>query len=394
MNIIFLTWLLPYPPNSGASIYTWERLKQLKKHNCNIYLFSINRDPSANYKELYKVCKEVNVFNIASKKKRWAAGVLKFYRPYFVYINYYKEMYESIRKLINNSNIDLIIIDIPEMLINCPLDNKIPKIITQHNCENELLFSISRSSKNLIKKAVYWAEGIKLKKFEEKYYNKNVFDGYVFISQDNMEEFMSKYSVKNCICIPPGYDIKEEFFYKKNSKTIIFTGMMNYEANVQAVVWFANNIFPQIRKQIPDVKFLIIGKNPTHQVKQLGNIPGITVVGPVQDMKHYLRMASLYVIPLQSGDGVKIKLFEALGNYNIVITTSKGVEGTDFKNGQHLIISDDEVDFANQCINVLVNYDKYSHLAKNAAEFIKSNYSWDSIGSKYIKYIRNTAELA
>ena len=209
------------------------------------------------------------------------------------------------------------------------------------------------------------------------------------IKQDKLffENNYSNYNI-NTILIPPGIDNIKENYEQIKGHNIIFTGKMDYEPNVQAMEWFCNEVFPDIQKGIDDVKLYIVGKNPTDYIKSLSS-DSIIVTGKVDSVEEYLKLANIVVIPLLSGGGVKIKLIEALQFKNIVVTTSKGVEGTKFRHNEELLVSDDSNEFAQYCIDILNNPEKYEHHIKKSVECLESNYLWGSIGNQYEQYILN-----
>ena len=226
-----------------------------------------------------------------------------------------------------------------------------------------------------------------MKKFEEKYYKENLINGYTFISEDDEFFFKDMYGEKKVCLIPPGINSIENNYKKLNGYNIVFTGKMDYEPNIQAIKWFYENIFPKIKKDIPEVKFYIVGKNPTTYIKNIAS-EDVIVTGEVESVTEYLNLANIVVIPLLSGGGVKIKLMEALQNNNIVISTSKGVEGTKFENKRDLFVTDNSQEFSNYCIEILKNPNEYKFLIDNAIEKINKNYLWESIGQKYEEYLK------
>lgn len=394
LNIIFISPELPYPTNSGGRIYTWERLKQLSKKKNNIYLYALTeKDEFVDLDILSQVCTEVNVYD---REKSYVKAILNISKPYSVISRFSKKMFYDIKNKIEQLNIDLIIIDMPEMLMNCPFNNNISKVITQHNIEYELFRSIYKNSKSYFRRIIYYFEYIKMKKFEEKFYNSDAIHGCTFISNKELRRFTNKFHNLKAICITQGYDINNIYNLKiinKNVKNnIIFTGKMDYEPNIQAVNWFCKDILPLIKNKINDVKFYIVGKNPTNQVKSLEN-NSVIVTGKVENMKEYFNKTNLSVIPLKSGGGVKIKLFEALGNGKIVVSTSKGIEGTNFKNNEHVLIRNRANEFAKACISALNYPENYCKMINDSLNLIKDNYSWDAIGERYNKFLNDLKQL-
>jgi glycosyltransferase involved in cell wall biosynthesis len=89
------------------------------------------------------------------------------------------------------------------------------------------------------------------------------------------------------------------------------------------------------------------------------------------------------ILPLLSGGGVKVKLLEAMGYGKIIISTAKGIEGTDFENNKHILLAENAKDFAELCIKVLENNQSYQYIADNGYKEIVDNYSWSAIMDKF-----------
>lgn len=389
MNILFITGEIPYPENSGARIYTWQRIKQLSKYN-DINLMSLVDDENIDYEEIGKYCNMVKVFK---RNKDYKYIFKNFYKPYTMISRYNKEMYEEIVE--NVKKFDLVIIDNIHMICNIPLSFKTKILITQHNIEWKLFGSIAKGSNNIIKKFIYNIESFKLKKYEKYLYQTGFINASTFISTEDEKFFQKEIKLANVDVIPNGCNLeilnentKREIIKKNKSFNIVFTGKMNYEPNVQAVQWFMDNIFENIVKKVPNTKFFIVGKDPVSQIKAF-NSERVIVTGEVESVKPYLEFADLVVIPLQSGGGVKIKLLEALSSSNIVVTTDKGNEGTNFEHNKHLLVTNKPEEFTNYCVDVLKNRKKFEFLVENSLINISKNYNWNDIGYRYNEFIKN-----
>jgi glycosyltransferase involved in cell wall biosynthesis len=103
--------------------------------------------------------------------------------------------------------------------------------------------------------------------------------------------------------------------FEANGKSIVFTGAMDYPPNIEAVSWFAENVFPPLKRRIPDVKFLIVGTRPSAEVKKLGELEGIIVTGRVDSTAAYMAHADVAVAPIRIARGVQNKVLEAKDVY-------------------------------------------------------------------------------
>src|SRR5262249_12060523 len=122
---------------------------------------------------------------------------------------------------------------------------------------------------------------------------------------------------------------------------MVFTGAMDYYANVEAVEWFVTEVLPQIRKQEPRAEFFIVGSNPTARVKRLAARPGVTVTGFVEDVRPHLLGATACVVPLRIARGVQNKLLEAMACGNAVVATTQAAASLRVKSGEELLVADD-----------------------------------------------------
>lgn len=176
---------------------------------------------------------------------------------------------------------------------------------------------------------------------------------------------------------PLGKDIGIE-----HRKTITFVGGFSHAPNVDGVKWFVKDIFPLILKSIPDVTLNIIGSNPTQEILSLKS-KNIRVVGYVSDeeLENYYSHTRVIIAPLRFGAGVKGKVIESIAYGIPVITTSIGIEG--IQNGEEVIVvSDDELGFAQNVINISNNDTKWLEIRKK-----QINYAKELLGTEYAKKI-------
>jgi glycosyltransferase involved in cell wall biosynthesis len=175
----------------------------------------------------------------------------------------------------------------------------------------------------------------------------------------------------------PGEDFSWPF-YKTTGPKIIFTGIMDYFANEDGVLWFCRKIFPVIKKEFPDAEFYIVGNRPTDTVWNLSEVDGVTVTGYVPDIRAYYWMADLCVTPLRIARGLQNKVIEAMATGNAVVATSNASNGIHCTDNLDISIADDADAFASKVISLLREKAKREALGKNAVETIRKYYSWEN----------------
>ena len=197
--------------------------------------------------------------------------------------------------------------------------------------------------------------------------------------------------LNNSYVIPNGVnqeliDIPANNVYDKDS--IVFTGVMDYKPNVDAVLFFVEEIFPLILEQNPKVIFSVVGKNPTKEIQDLKS-SNIIITGFVDDISEYILNCSVYVSPLITGAGLKNKILEAMALRKPIVCTPISLDGIIVESEFHLLCKDSPRDFA-KSVCLLLNNDKLrTKLVTNAYEFVKNEHSWNHIYSLYNKVLFN-----
>lgn len=161
---------------------------------------------------------------------------------------------------------------------------------------------------------------------------------------------------------------------------VLFTGTLDYRANIDAVFWFAQQVLPLIRRAQPDLRFVVVGRNPARPVRDLGQQRGVEIVGEVADVRPWFDGAAAYVVPMRIGGGVRLKLLEALAMARPVISTSMGVEGVEgLHKNIHALVADQPDDVAAQVLRVLRDRDLAAHIAEAGRALVVERYDWRAL---------------
>jgi polysaccharide biosynthesis protein PslH len=166
---------------------------------------------------------------------------------------------------------------------------------------------------------------------------------------------------------------------------IVFTGQMDYAPNVDAVSKFARETLPLIRAKIAHASFAIVGRAPTPAVLALAGLPGVIVTGGVPDTRDWLSAADVVVAPLRLARGIQNKVLEAMAMAKAVVASPSAAEGIDAVDGRDLIVADSPADQAHAVTDLLKNNSKASVLARAARARMIARYSWESTLSELPK---------
>jgi polysaccharide biosynthesis protein PslH len=165
-------------------------------------------------------------------------------------------------------------------------------------------------------------------------------------------------------------------------QVFVFTGTMDYRPNIDAVIWFATEVLPILRRTIPSARFYIAGGNPTEAVKNLAKLAGVTVTGRVADVRPYVAHATAAVAPMRIARGIQNKVLEAMAMAKPVIVTSGALEGIDATPEREVILADDAAMFAAAAVRLTGTHGATTPegraMGQAARRLILKRYDWDA----------------
>jgi polysaccharide biosynthesis protein PslH len=159
--------------------------------------------------------------------------------------------------------------------------------------------------------------------------------------------------------------------------TVVFTGAMDYYANVDAVVFFAQEVLPRVRAAVPEVRFLVVGNRPTSRVLALARHPGVEVTGFVPDTRPYYVQASVCVVPLRIARGIQNKLLEAMAMGRPVVASSAAADGLGARAGDELRVADEAAAMAAAVVELLRDPQRATAMGDAARRFVAREYVWE-----------------
>ncbi len=390
MKILFLTHRLPYPPDRGDRIRSYHILSHLARRH-QIALASVAEEAAEqqHINVLKKLCMSVD---IACLNNRWQKIKSLFYFPTLTPLTlpffYIKILQQKIDCLLHQQKFDLIFIYCSAMAPYVLKIKHIPKVIDFVDADSEKWFDYAHYSQ-LPMKFIYWREGLLLRRYE-KQIAQNCRHAFV-VSQREAEIFKEFLPAIPITTIPNGVTVPKLNRNSEGTYKLVFTGVMDYWPNVDAVTYFVKEIFPIVRNQVPQAEFIIVGKNPTPQVKHLAKERGIKVTGWVPDVREYLAQASVCVVPLRIARGIQNKILEAMAARVPVVATSAATAGIEAVPGRDFLLADEPRQFAGHVIALLLSREKRRQLADNAFKFIRQRHNWEKNLEKMEKILISSA---
>ena len=185
-------------------------------------------------------------------------------------------------------------------------------------------------------------------------------------------------------------DILDSQIARALGSRILLVGNFAYEPNIDAALYFSNQIFPLVLQAVPDAKLFIVGNEPPPQILSLRSNRQIVVTGYVESVMPFYRMADVVVCPLRIGGGVKVKVLEALYAGKAIVSTSVGAQGLGSNTCQALTVANDETHFAQSVVRLIQDPEERLKLERNALTYAKNLPTWDHATQAFVKCYEET----
>jgi sugar transferase (PEP-CTERM/EpsH1 system associated) len=362
MRILFLVHRLPYPPNKGDKIRSFWELQSLSARH-EVDLFCFYDDPADQHylKELsryYRRCYAEGLSPLRSRGRALAAAALG--RPFSLGFYYSPTMERRIQQALETQAYDLILVFSSQMAQYVASVSSLPRVLDMVDVDS---LKWEQYAQHAVPPSSWlWKrEGRNLARFEAQIV-KN-FSLTMLCTEGEANLLRGRCASPRIYSLPHPLDVT---YYDPSlvavpqevaalQPYIIFTGSMDYLPNVDGVLQFYRNVFPTIRARLPQVRFVIAGRNPTRSVRRLATDPAVHVTGSVSDIRPYLRGATAAVVPLRIARGLQNKLIEAMAMGLPVAASRITVAALPESLWPLLIIEDDPQLLADKLVGLIRN---------------------------------------
>jgi glycosyltransferase involved in cell wall biosynthesis len=208
----------------------------------------------------------------------------------------------------------------------------------------------------------------------------------IAVSRADALAFEREYGLVDVPWVPTGVDVDyfEPPVDPPRHADIVFVGSMDWMPNIDAALWFSQEILPAIRAVRPETSVAFAGRTPTAEVSALAKrIPGVQVTGTVPDIRPWLHGALLSIVPIRIGGGTRLKIYEAMAAGCPVVSTTVGAEGLDYTDGGNILIANTPPQVAAACLKLLGDPPARLRLGSDSRNFVSANYSWGSVTSRF-----------
>lgn len=386
MKVLMLTPYLPYPPSSGGQVRSYNLIKNLaKKHEITLFSLIKTEEERKYIPELEKFCRQVEVFK--RPEKPWTLkNILQtgfgFY-PFLVVRNLSSEEKETVAIKLKEEKFDLIHAETFYVMPHIP-KTEIPILLVDQTIEFQVYQHYASSFKFWLMKLPFYIDVFKLKFWETRFWQKAAL--VVAVSETDRKKMLSLVPHLDVKVVPngAGEDLTDIWGKKKlkwEKPIIFFQGNFLWLQNTEAARVLAREIFPKIRKEMPEAICRIVGQGAKEKI---GNLSGNGVeicdldVSDIKGVRKAYEEATVFVAPLEGPGGTRLKILGAMAAGTPVVTTPTGIEGIDAKNESEVLIRVPE-EMARATISLLKNKELYKKMILASRKLIEEKYNWQKI---------------
>ena len=366
---------------------TWSILHALaaERHEIVLVAFADPREEDRTSSELSRVCRRViqvphRLKSLSSSRDYLGRATHLFSSiPYGVVAARSSEMATEIVALLNKKAVDVILCEQSDLLINLPAQLPVPLVVDFHNVDYLIMERYLRFERNLPKRLYAWLESRKLRGWERRACR---LASTAFACSDHDRTLLEALVPNLPISVVPNVVDINEYTPdgRDDARKVLFQGGMDWYPNRDAVEFFVTQIFSRIRSQVPDVQFVVAGRNPPEGFRQrLSQVPGVEFTGTVPDMRTEIASAAVCVVPLRMGSGTRLKILEAAAMAKPIVSTNLGAEGLEFMNGEEILLEDDPSAFAGAVVKLLKSPADRKHLGQAARKRAEQQYSFPAL---------------
>jgi polysaccharide biosynthesis protein PslH len=380
LKVLLLTQIVPFPPESGPRVKTYHVLRFLAERGHRVTLASFTRAQEQPYVDALRPWCEA-VYAVPLRRSRpadaWSyARSLREGAPFLVVRDDLPAMRNLVARLTREQAFDIIHADQLTMG-QFALGARGPRrVFDAHNAVWTIVARAARTAP-LVVRPLLAREARLVKRHEGALCR--AMDAVLAVSEADRQKLLEAGArADNITVVPIAVDTRtlRRMANGPDTLNIVTLGTLYYPPNADGVRWFMREVFPRVRSLAPAATMTIIGPRPPRDIQGMANPPSVSVTGYVADLGPYLEQATLMVVPVRVGSGMRVRILEALARGIPVVTTTTGAEGIDVRNDEHLLIADEPEAFAAAVVRLLNDPITRRRLAAAGRRLVEQKYDW------------------
>jgi glycosyltransferase involved in cell wall biosynthesis len=387
MRILIVAVTMPYPPASGGEIRIHGVIEGLRRAPHDITLLTFHEGALDE-----SISTDLRVIpNPPPHRTKWnRLKDLLFTRQPDIAGRFYSSTFETrLHELLMREQFDLIqfegIESVRYLLVAKQAQPSAKLIFDTFNAEYALqrgIYQIDRKNLKRFPFAIYsFLQIARIKRFERKMCR--LADAVIAVSQEDADLLRQFRGDQRIYIVPNGVWVDRyangEPSVNLGENALVFTGKMDYRPNVDAMLWFTEEIFPRIKTQILDAKLVIVGQKPHERLSHLQTMTDVIITGWVKSVSPYLRAASVYIAPLRMGSGTRLKLLEAMACECAIVATSTASAGLRDETRRAMIVADSAQELTEAIVELLSDPQRREQLGVLARQQVTRYYDWSTL---------------
>jgi sugar transferase (PEP-CTERM/EpsH1 system associated) len=386
-QLLFLTHRIPFPPDKGDKIRSYHMLQHLRaRYRVHLGTFVDEERDWKYLPELESICEDVCARPI-SPRTRKVRSLTAFLHGEPLSLAYYRDraLAAWVNQKVDRDGVRKILVFSSPMAQYVPDASKDVRAVVDFVDVDSEKWRQYASRHSWPTNWIYGREARTLLDFERRTAARSAVS--VFVSPDEAELFRSLAPEVRDRVHDVVNGVDAEFFsplreyenpYDPSEIVAVFVGRMDYWANADAAVWFAEEVFPAVKAREPRARFAIVGAEPTPNVKKLAQLPGVTVTGRVEDVRPYVFHSRLAVVPLRVARGIQCKLLEAMAMARPAVATYSAVEGIALPSTLQRFVGETPEELQARCLELMGDSTLAALLGQQARDFVTARHVWSA----------------
>lgn len=390
-KLLFLSHTLPFPPDGGVNIRTYNILRLLSEEFDITALCFYRRATHPSPERLaaaigrLQELADVEAFPIEQEysRPRFALDHLRSIatgRPYTVPAYNSPQFKSRLAQIIATRAFDLVHVDSLDLSSHLPLLDGMSVVCVHHNVESALLARRARNESNPLLRHYVRYQACLMRAEERRWASRVALN--VVVSEDDRRLYNSLHPGAPTAVVPNGVDTSSFTPGPDGTDGLVFVGGLDWYPNRDALEYFANEILPLVRHSLPGIRVRWIGRAPQAVRRDYLERYSIELTGYIDDIRPTVHDAACYIVPLRVGGGTRLKILDAWAMGKAVVSTSVGCEGLGGTDGVNILIRDEPQDFADAVVQVCNDSSQRRSLGTEARVVAEEIFDWKRVGTR------------